>query len=137
MFFAISPRTGSDAPDVIIDLLIFTRGCPHRSPQPPCPPRKSRSRTRSASCAYSSSLEECRTHTIALPSVHDGWGIALEKGVEGNAIENAETPRMDKIARDYDFTTLQAHGTAVGLSDGLMGNSEVGYVLWSRLSDSF
>ncbi|TEB19220.1 phosphoglycerate mutase [Coprinellus micaceus] len=60
--------------------------------------------------------------------VHDGWGIALEKGVEGNAIENAETPRMDKIARDYDFTTLQAHGTAVGLSEGLMGNSEVGHL---------
>ena len=44
---------------------------------------------------------------------------------------------MDKIARDYDFTTLQAHGTAVGLSEGLMGNSEVGYVLRSRLSGSF
>lgn len=64
----------------------------------------------------------------SLDSVHDGWGVALEKGVEGNAIEAAETPYMDKIAKEYNFTTLKASGTAVGLSEGLMGNSEVGCV---------
>jgi len=61
-------------------------------------------------------------------SVHDGWGIALEPGIEGNAIENALTPNMDKIAKNHNFRHLNASGTAVGLSEGLMGNSEVGCV---------
>ena len=34
---------------------------------------------------------------------------------------------MDKIASDHSHRQLAAHGTAVGLSEGLMGNSEVGY----------
>ncbi|KAF6746343.1 PGM protein [Ephemerocybe angulata] len=60
--------------------------------------------------------------------VHDGWGIAPKAGIEGNAIENAETPNMDAIAKNHNFTTLRASGTAVGLSEGLMGNSEVGHL---------
>jgi 2,3-bisphosphoglycerate-independent phosphoglycerate mutase len=63
---------------------------------------------------------------LPLISVHDGWGIAQEKGIKGNAIENADTTHMDTIAADHSHTPLQAHGLAVGLSDGLMGNSEVG-----------
>lgn len=59
-------------------------------------------------------------------SVHDGWGIAHKKGIKGNAIEAAETTNMDAIAKDHSHRTLAAHGTAVGLSEGLMGNSEVG-----------
>src|SRR6266404_9759301 len=35
---------------------------------------------------------------------------------------------MDTIAKDHAYRTLAAHGLAVGLSDGLMGNSEVGSV---------
>lgn len=61
-----------------------------------------------------------------LYSVHDGWGVAAQKGIEGNAIEAASTPCMDKIAREHNYRTLRASGTAVGLSEGLMGNSEVG-----------
>ena len=58
------------------------------------------------------------------PSVHDGWGISeLEKG---NAIRAADTKNMDTIAKDHSHRKLAAHGLAVGLSDGLMGNSEVG-----------
>jgi 2,3-bisphosphoglycerate-independent phosphoglycerate mutase len=34
---------------------------------------------------------------------------------------------MDQLAKDYSYRTIAAHGLAVGLSDGLMGNSEVGY----------
>ncbi|KAF8887039.1 phosphoglycerate mutase [Gymnopilus junonius] len=60
--------------------------------------------------------------------VHDGWGIAAEKGIDGNAIEAADTPVMDKITKEDAATTLLAHGTAVGLSEGLMGNSEVGHL---------
>lgn len=36
---------------------------------------------------------------------------------------------MDTIAKEHSYRTLLASGTAVGLSEGLMGNSEVGYVL--------
>ena len=61
-------------------------------------------------------------------SVHDGWGVALEQGVDGNAIEAATTINMDTIAKDHSYRTLLASGTSVGLSEGLMGNSEVGYV---------
>ncbi|KIK06336.1 hypothetical protein K443DRAFT_276907 [Laccaria amethystina LaAM-08-1] len=60
--------------------------------------------------------------------VHDGWGIAPEKGTAGNAIEAADTTNMDKIAKEHSYRTLKAHGTAVGLSEGLMGNSEVGHL---------
>ncbi|EKM84442.1 hypothetical protein AGABI1DRAFT_110949 [Agaricus bisporus var. burnettii JB137-S8] len=60
--------------------------------------------------------------------VHDGWGIAAKKGLDGNAIEAADTTNMDSIANDHSFRTLHASGTAVGLTDGLMGNSEVGHL---------
>lgn len=59
-------------------------------------------------------------------SVHDGWGIAPEKGTKGNAIEAGDTTNMDTIGKDHSHRTLSAHGTSVGLSEGLMGNSEVG-----------
>ena len=72
----------------------------------------------------------CDSLIDVLGSVHDGWGIAPEKGIKGNAIENADTTNMDKIASDHSHRELAAHGTAVGLSDGLMGNSEVGYVFF-------
>ena len=58
--------------------------------------------------------------------MHDGWGIAPERGLKGNAIEAGTTTNMDTIAKDHSHRTLAAHGIAVGLSEGLMGNSEVG-----------
>jgi len=59
-------------------------------------------------------------------SVHDGWGVSdIEKG---NAVKGGDTTTMDQLAKDYSYRTIAAHGLAVGLSDGLMGNSEVGYV---------
>lgn len=61
--------------------------------------------------------------------VHDGWGIAAEPGQDGNAIEAADTTNMDTIAKNHSHRTLAASGTAVGLSEGLMGNSEVGYAV--------
>lgn len=60
-------------------------------------------------------------------SVHDGWGIAPEKGMKGDAIDAGDTTNMDTISKDHSARALAAHGIAVGLSDGLMGNSEVGY----------
>ena len=48
--------------------------------------------------------------------------------MDGDAIDAADTKNMDFIAKEHASRTLFASGTAVGLSDGLMGNSEVGYV---------
>ena len=52
---------------------------------------------------------------------------------EGDAIAAAETPIMDEFAKDgsntaQGYTTLKASGNAVGLPEGLMGNSEVGHL---------
>ena len=46
--------------------------------------------------------------------------------MKGDAIEAGDTTNMDMIAKDHSYRTLAAHGLAVGLSDGLMGDSEVG-----------
>jgi 2,3-bisphosphoglycerate-independent phosphoglycerate mutase len=48
--------------------------------------------------------------------------------MKGDAIDAADTTNMDTIAEKHSSRTLFAHGNAVGLNDGLMGNSEVGCV---------
>lgn len=62
----------------------------------------------------------------SLRSVHDGWGIAPETETKGDAIRAGDTTSMDTLAKEYAYRKLEAHGVAVGLSEGLMGNSEVG-----------
>jgi 2,3-bisphosphoglycerate-independent phosphoglycerate mutase len=56
----------------------------------------------------------------------DGWGCAPPG--PGNAVELADTPSFDRLWRAYPHTTLKAHGEAVGLPPGQMGNSEVGHL---------
>ena len=56
----------------------------------------------------------------------DGWGINSEK--TGNAIKLAKTPFIDNLFEKYPNTQLKCSGTAVGLPDGVMGNSEVGHL---------
>jgi 2,3-bisphosphoglycerate-independent phosphoglycerate mutase len=46
--------------------------------------------------------------------------------MKGDAIDAGDTTNMDTISKNHSFRSLAAHGLAVGLSDGLMGNSEVG-----------
>ena len=58
--------------------------------------------------------------------VLDGFGIRKEKF--GNAIKSQGTPYLDKLTKQYPHTILQASGKAVGLPDGVMGNSEVGHL---------
>ncbi|KAM0798673.1 2,3-bisphosphoglycerate-independent phosphoglycerate mutase [Usnea florida] len=66
--------------------------------------------------------------------VIDGWGIPSETSPkDGDAIAAAKTPVMDafskpgsKVAQGY--TELEASSLAVGLPEGLMGNSEVGHL---------
>ena len=60
--------------------------------------------------------------------VIDGWGIAPASESDGDAIRNADTPVMTRLAKDYPHMPLAAHGLSVGLPDGLMGNSEVGHL---------
>ena len=64
----------------------------------------------------------------------DGWGIPTELSPkEGDAILAADTPVMDEFAKDgskvtQGYTELEASSLAVGLPEGLMGNSEVGHL---------
>jgi 2,3-bisphosphoglycerate-independent phosphoglycerate mutase len=58
--------------------------------------------------------------------VLDGWGLA-DPG-PGNAVELADTPVFDELWSRFATTTLTACGTAVGLPEGQMGNSEVGHL---------
>src|SRR5260370_34306744 len=55
----------------------------------------------------------------------DGWGINPRK--EGNAIALANTPNIDRLAREWPHTAVKTSGAAVGLPEGQMGNSEVGH----------
>jgi 2,3-bisphosphoglycerate-independent phosphoglycerate mutase len=56
----------------------------------------------------------------------DGWGYSPAR--EGNAIALASKPFYDEICEKYPQTLLTAHGTRVGLPEGVMGNSEVGHL---------
>jgi 2,3-bisphosphoglycerate-independent phosphoglycerate mutase len=56
----------------------------------------------------------------------DGWGYREE--CEANAICLADTPNWDRIWSHGSRTLLTASGTAVGLPEGQMGNSEVGHL---------
>ncbi len=56
----------------------------------------------------------------------DGWGIAPPG--KGNAVSLANTPCLDRLQNEYPTTKLLCYGEAVGLPDGIMGNSEVGHL---------
>ncbi len=58
-------------------------------------------------------------------TIMDGFGIS--PGAKGNAIEAANTPRLDEILKKWPVTQIGASGLDVGLPDGQMGNSEVGH----------
>jgi len=53
-----------------------------------------------------------------------GWGLRDD----GDAVQLAQTPNLDRLMAEHPWCLLQAHGRAVGLpSDDDMGNSEVGH----------
>ena len=58
--------------------------------------------------------------------VLDGWGINMNK--EGNAIASAKIPVYTAVMREYAHAELRASGEEVGLTEGQMGNSEVGHL---------
>ena len=56
----------------------------------------------------------------------DGWGFSKKK--EGNAVALAGAKNFFKFWKEYPHGLLLAHGEAVGLPKGQMGNSEVGHM---------
>ncbi len=56
----------------------------------------------------------------------DGWGIGDD--TDANAIARANTPFLDSLMAEYPQTRLLCAGPAVGLPEGIMGNSEVGHM---------
>lgn len=56
----------------------------------------------------------------------DGVGIAKDK--KHNAVQLAKMPYLRKLLKKYPHSELNASGTAVGLTPGTMGNSEVGHI---------
>ncbi|HTY54395.1 MAG TPA: 2,3-bisphosphoglycerate-independent phosphoglycerate mutase [Candidatus Binataceae bacterium] len=63
---------------------------------------------------------------IAVLIIFDGWG--LREAREANAIALAKTPTMNRLYASQAHSALKASGAAVGLSPGVMGNSEVGHL---------
>lgn len=55
-------------------------------------------------------------------------GVGVRKATEYNAVANANTPNLDNYFAKRPWTTLKCHGRAVGLPEGVMGNSEVGHL---------
>jgi len=56
----------------------------------------------------------------------DGWGIDAPGAT--NAISKANTPFLDHLKATYPGTKIDCAGEAVGLPEGIMGNSEVGHL---------
>jgi 2,3-bisphosphoglycerate-independent phosphoglycerate mutase len=61
-----------------------------------------------------------------LMMILDGFGVS--ENIKGNAICSANTPNLDMLFSSFPNSMLEASGEAVGLPDGLMGNSEVGHL---------
>ncbi len=57
----------------------------------------------------------------------DGWGYREE--IKNNAIAQANIPYFKSLWENYPHSLLRASGSAVGLPDGQMGNSEVGHTI--------
>lgn len=65
-------------------------------------------------------------HKKVILMILDGWGISPDPKV--SAIDQANTPFIDSLYRDWPNAQLLTHGMNVGLPDGQMGNSEVGHM---------
>lgn len=60
--------------------------------------------------------------------IRDGWGANHDASQDAfNAVKLAKTPVADRISQEYPSTEIHASGLAVGLPEGIMGNSEVGH----------
>ena len=62
---------------------------------------------------------------LTMLMILDGFGDNPNK--DGNAIELAKTPNIDKLMKKYPNVEINTSGLYVGLPEGQMGNSEVGH----------
>jgi 2,3-bisphosphoglycerate-independent phosphoglycerate mutase len=69
---------------------------------------------------------EARERRRVLLLITDGWGY--NEAREGNLIDEARTPNMDRIYREHPVVLLHASGEAVGMPAGTVGNSEAGHL---------
>jgi 2,3-bisphosphoglycerate-independent phosphoglycerate mutase len=67
-----------------------------------------------------------KTKKRACLLILDGWGLG--KRDKGDLIYQAKTPNMDRLWKNYPHATLKASGSAVGMPDGSVGNSESGHL---------
>jgi len=65
-------------------------------------------------------------HNKVLLMILDGWGISKDPKV--SAVDQAKTPFIKNLYRNYNHNTLLTDGLSVGLPKGQMGNSEVGHM---------
>ena len=56
----------------------------------------------------------------------DGWGNSPDPTI--SAVDQAKTPYIDSLYKNYAYSTLRTDGQHVGLPEGQMGNSEVGHM---------
>lgn len=60
--------------------------------------------------------------------IRDGWGENHDASYDAhNAVKLAKTPVADRLSAEFPRTEIKACGLAVGLPEGIMGNSEVGH----------
>ena len=62
---------------------------------------------------------------LTMLMILDGFGENNHK--EGNAVELANTPNIDRLMKIWPTTNIHASELSVGLPEGQMGNSEVGH----------
>lgn len=62
----------------------------------------------------------------AILIILDGFGLGKDSPF--NAIKNAKMPFYRELVAKYPMSQLITHGEAVGLPQGIMGNSEVGHM---------
>jgi len=55
-------------------------------------------------------------------------GVGINENKTHNAVALANMPYFDNLLKKYPHSKLNASGNAVGLPDGIMGNSEVGHI---------
>ncbi|MGD9730607.1 MAG: 2,3-bisphosphoglycerate-independent phosphoglycerate mutase [Desulfamplus sp.] len=70
--------------------------------------------------------QDGKTNRVDALLILDGWGV--NPVATDNAVALAKTPFLDMLEKTYPCSPLLCSGRAVGLPDGVMGNSEVGHM---------
>lgn len=77
-------------------------------------------------CVYKFFISFLYMMKKVLVMVRDGWGWREES--DGNTIKLADTPVFDMLMQKWPHTLLDVSGPAVGVPEGVQGNSEVGHM---------